>query len=55
MTEQAALDMDKAFEEYRREKYRNQAYPIDAYTHFGAGWKAAMKVASHGEEVKTDG
>ena len=39
--------MDEAFEQYRTEKFGAYSeYPIDAYTYFGAGWKAAINAIS---------
>lgn len=39
--------MDAAFEQYRTEKFGAYSeYPIDAYTYFGAGWKAAINAIS---------
>lgn len=36
------MTMDEAFERYRAKKFGAWAeYPLDAYTHFCAGWKAA--------------
>ena len=39
--------MDVAFEDYRRRTFGAYAeYPLEAYTSFGAGWKAAMARAA---------
>ena len=41
MTQQADGQMDAAFERFRTERFGAYAqYPIDAYSYFGAGWKA---------------
>jgi len=39
-------DMDKAFEEWRKKKWGAHPYPVDAYTFFCAGWKAALAAQS---------
>lgn len=37
-------DLDKCFEKYRAKTFGAYAYyPVDAYTHFAVGWKAAME------------
>lgn len=38
--------LDEAFERYRAQKFGAYAeFPIDAYTYFAAGWKAAAEEA----------
>jgi hypothetical protein len=40
---ESVQEMDQAFELWRKNHYGAYCeYPIDAYTHFGAGWRAAM-------------
>jgi hypothetical protein len=46
--------MDKAFSEWCAKAF-GPRYPLDAYTFFAAGWKAAMKAAAEIAERERSG